>query len=208
MDRSRWTSLAWWLRIGAGGAKLSAGILLAIAQNTLTSRGLDTSLWAKASAGLITGPIGFYLTTAGYFQIIENLGGLSGVAVPVSFNSPIGRVNLSEWWANWNMSVTSLFRDYLFFNRWGMKTYNPFVNSIILFTLVGLWHAGNWYWFLWGLLHGLLFASFLAWRRYVPREFLLPLRGTNASRTFAAALTYGSVCAAWYLPSKFIQRFS
>src|SRR5207247_90603 len=104
------------------------------------------------------------------------------------------------------MSVTAVFRDYLYYNRWGRKTYNVYFNTIVLFLLVGLWHAANSYWLLWGLLHGLLFCAFLIWTRYGKPSMRLPLQGTVISRMSSIALTYVAVCACWYLPSKILQK--
>ena len=104
------------------------------------------------------------------------------------------------------MTATRVFRDYLFFNRWGQRTYNVYFNTILLFTLVGLWHAANGYWILWGFLHGLLFVSYLLWRKFGDRFGNVPLRGTTVSKTAARLLTYFSVCMCWYLPSKILQK--
>ena len=113
---------------------------------------------------------------------------------------------MSAFWMNWNMTATFVFRDYLFYNRWGRGTYNIYVNTILLFTLVGLWHEANAYWILWGFLHGLLFCCFLLWRKYNQRLGHDPLRGTPLSRTAGRALTYFCVCILWYLPSKILQK--
>ena len=115
---------------------------------------------------LFTGPVGFYLSTASYFHLMEVLGRPAGFKLPPSFNYPLGRENISAFWMNWNMTATFLFRDYLFYNRWGRRTYNIYFNTVLLFTLVGLWHAANAYWILWGFLHGLSFCVFLLWRKY------------------------------------------
>ena len=156
---------------------------------------------------LVTGPLGFYLTYAGFFHLMQVLAVPAGFALPDSFRWPIGRQNVSEFWANWNMTATRVFRDYLFYNRWGGRRHHVFVNVMILFALVGLWHAANAYWLLWGLLHGALFCTYLFWRRYNTRLAFIPLRGTRAARVAAAVLTYVCVCACWYVPSKILQRF-
>jgi D-alanyl-lipoteichoic acid acyltransferase DltB (MBOAT superfamily) len=74
--------------------------------------------------------------------------------------------------------------------------------------MVGLWHAANAYWILWGFLHGLVFCSFLLWRNFKARLGHLPLRGTRISQIAARSFTYFWVCACWYLPSKIIQKLA
>jgi D-alanyl-lipoteichoic acid acyltransferase DltB (MBOAT superfamily) len=149
---------------------------------------------------LLVAPWSFYLTFAGFFQMIQSLGRVAGVPVPDSFNRAFGRENIAAFWANWNMTATRVFRDYLFYARWGSSRHHAFLNTLILFTLVGLWHDTHPYWILWGFLHGILFCAYMLWRRIAPRP-----RGTWAGLLVARAITYVSVCACWYLPSKILQ---
>jgi len=207
-DRAVLRSSAWWLGLGAGACKLIAGSGLAVFSAMTARYWAAHPSWPKALGTLITGPWSFYLTYAGYFQLMESLGRSCGFPLPPSFNVPFGRENISAFWANWNMSATNVFRDYLFFNRWGFSAYNAYLNTMIVFVLVGLWHAANAYWLLWGFLHGLLFCTFMVWRRYAKPFIRLPLQGTMISRAGAAALTYVCVCACWYVPLKILQRIT
>jgi D-alanyl-lipoteichoic acid acyltransferase DltB (MBOAT superfamily) len=104
------------------------------------------------------------------------------------------------------MTATRVFRDYLFYNRWGRGTYNIFLNTLLLFTAMGLWHGANVYWVSFGVLHGLAFCGFLVWRRYRGVLEALPLRGTAGADIAARVLTYVTVCACWYLPTKIAAR--
>jgi len=207
-DRRIWKSAACWIEILAGATKLIAGLLLAAAQPMLSTASGPGHIWSKAAIALITGPFGFYFTYAGYYQLMEVLGRPCGFKLPMSFNYPIGRENISAFWANWNMTATNVFRDYLFYNRWGLRTYHMYFNVMVLFGLVGLWHAANAYWVLWGLLHGILFCGFLLWRKYGSRFQHVPLRGTPVSQAAARLFTYLCVCACWYLPSKILQKLA
>src|SRR5262249_10317420 len=130
----------------------------------------------------------------------------AGFTLQPSFNSPVGRENISAFWMNWNMTATFAFRDLLFYNRWGRQTYNIYLNTIVLFTLVGLWHAANAYWILWGLLHGCFFCTFLLWRKLRSRFTDIPFAGSSISNVGARLFTYACVCMAWYLPSKILQK--
>jgi D-alanyl-lipoteichoic acid acyltransferase DltB (MBOAT superfamily) len=206
-DRQLWKSGGWWRAAAAASATLLAGIAMGFAPATLSAHWPNTHHLLKNAVGtFVTGPFGFYLETAGYFGLMEVLARPSGFKLPPSFNHPLGRENISSFWMNWNMTATFVFRDYLFFNRWGRRTYNVYFNTLLLFTLVGFWHAANSYWILWGFLHGLLFCTFMLWRKYRPRMGNLPLQGTPTARIAAAALTYFVVCMCWYLPSKIIQK--
>jgi D-alanyl-lipoteichoic acid acyltransferase DltB (MBOAT superfamily) len=206
VNRSLWKSSNWWLELVAGAAKLLAGMLLPAEHDVVFHRWPQAHLLRKGVSIFFTAPFSFYLTTAGYFTLMEVLARPAGFKVPSSFNFPIGRQNISEFWMNWNTTVTRVFRDYLFYNRWGLQGYNMYLNVVVLFTLVGLWHAANAYWILWGFMHGLLFCGFLFWRKYGSRLGQIPLRGTPAARATASILTYVSVCLCWYLPSKILQK--
>lgn len=203
-----WFSSKWWLTLVIGLTKLATGTMLGVVQAVITTTEPASTLWTKAAVALITGPIGFYLTYAGFYQIVEALGRPCGYALPESYNFPIARQNIADFWANWNMTATSVFRDYLFYNRWGFKSYNMYVNSVIVFVIVGLWHDANVYWLLWGACHGVLFCTFLAWRKYLKPAVHLPLQGTAYARGVATALTYISVCACWYIPTKIVKQLS
>jgi D-alanyl-lipoteichoic acid acyltransferase DltB (MBOAT superfamily) len=208
IDRSLFKSRGWWLELGAGVFKLACGIGLVAAQQWVSEPARHAAFIGKAMNVFITGPISFYLTTAGYYQVMEVFGRPCGFKLPMSFSSPIGRENISAFWMNWNMSATFVFRDYLFYNRWGRQSYNVYFNTIVLFLLMGLWHAPNAYWILFGLLHGALFCVFLLWRKYHGSIGFLPLRGSPIARAGARVLTYVCVCACWYLPSKILQQFA
>jgi hypothetical protein len=199
-DRARLLSRAWWLALGAGGVKMTAGAALAALPPLAGADVPHARLVNGLATALVVGPWSFYLTFAGFFQMIEALGRLAGVTVPESFNRAFGRENIAAFWANWNMTATRVFRDYLFYARWGSSRHRPFVNTLVLFTLVGLWHDVHPYWILWGFLHGLLFCAYMVWRRIGPAP-----RGTRAGRIAAGAFTYVCVCACWYLPSKILQ---
>ncbi len=96
------------------------------------------------------------------------------------------------------MTATAVFREYFFYNRWGRRSFNPYLNAVIVFLAVGLWHGSNLYWISFGLIHGIYFCSYL---------WLRPHLGRFRSRVLkpaGAALTYVCVCMAWYLPSKIV----
>ena len=61
------------------------------------------------------------------------------------------------------MSLTSWFTEYLYIplggNRRGVG--RTILNTIIVFTLCGLWHGASWNFVLWGFINGLLFIPLL-----------------------------------------------
>lgn len=150
-------------------------------------------------------PWGFYLLSAGFLSMMEAFAVFWGFALPESFNRPFGRKNLADFWSNWNMSATSLFRDYIFFQRWGFKRPNFYANSFIVFVLVGAWHRADAYWVMWGAYHGVGYGVYLWWKQH-KKAFARPWMRLEGKRydVAAAALTYVFVCVGWALPPKIL----
>ncbi len=203
---STWRTFAWWRELMLGAGKLAAGVAIAALPGVIGARWPHARALRGIVVVLISGPLSFYLTFAGYYHMMQVLARPLGLTLPESFNWPLGRENISAFWANWNMTATRVFRDYLFYNRWGLRRYNVYVNTLVVFGLVGLWHGANPYWVSWGLLHGVMFCAFLAWRRW---KLAHHGHGAQAPGTLADLLartaTYVCMCAAWYLPSKILR---
>ncbi len=186
LDRRWCTEVAFWLMI------LGLGMVAELASLWLN----NVPRWGRAAITFSTGPWSVYLISAGSSWLILKAGILGGLTLPVSMNRPFRSTNISDFWARWNISATNAFRDTLFYNRWGMRVANPYLNTMILFLTVGLWHSVNGYWALWGLMHGIGFCVFIAWKR---------MRGPGAApmpRPVGWALTYLFVCSCWVAPSK------
>ena len=75
-----------------------------------------------------------------------------------NFNQPYLSKNISSFWANWHISLSGWFRDYLYIPLGGNRKGNlrRKLNVFIVFILSGLWHGANRTFLLWGLLHGIL----------------------------------------------------
>jgi hypothetical protein len=187
---------AFWLRLGSGFGRIALGLLLGIAFEHVRA---DLSRWPRALVGMNVGPWAFYLVTSGYCVVMEQLAVTWGITLPGSFDKPFGRPDLSAFWATWNATATRVFRDYLFYNRWGFRRSNLYLNGVIVFVACGLWHEMNAYWLLWGLTHGIGFAVTLGWKRLVRTRPSLTL-----PRPVASALTYAFVIGAWVLPPRII----
>ncbi|WP_321417443.1 MBOAT family O-acyltransferase [uncultured Desulfobacter sp.] len=97
-----------------------------------------------------------------YSDIAIGLGKLFGLELPINFKYPYTSKNPSEFWRKWHISLSTWFRDYLYFplggNR-GTKTLR-LRNVIIVMLLVGLWHGANWTFIAWGALHGLYLSIY------------------------------------------------
>ncbi len=67
----------------------------------------------------------------------------------------------TNYWRGWHISLTTWFRDYVFFpmsakvkHKWRM-----FANLLFIYLLIGLWHGASWGFVIWGLLNGVLVVA-------------------------------------------------
>jgi D-alanyl-lipoteichoic acid acyltransferase DltB (MBOAT superfamily) len=164
----------------------------------------NMSLAESLYKAFLVGPWLFYGLNAGAANLLRTTGRLWQVELPEGYNKAYGRVNISDFWAHFNMTVTALVRDMVFYNRWGMKKMNPYFNVVVVFVLIGLWHKSDLHYLSWGLINGLGFAMYLWWRSNshltgVSERLGIPQR---VSRIALAALTYVFVCSTDFMASK------
>jgi D-alanyl-lipoteichoic acid acyltransferase DltB (MBOAT superfamily) len=154
-------------------------------------------------------PWSFYLWAAGFSSLMSATSAAWGLSIPESFVRPFTRRNLAEFWANWNITATEVFRDYLFYARWGRKGRpNLYLNACVIFVLVGAWHDTGPFYLLWGVYHALGYVVFMWYR--ANKASLAPLwpRVPERVATLASvAATYVFVCLSWTLPLFAIEAF-
>lgn len=180
-------------------AQISLAILLTRAQPYVEQWHSVYPKTVTLLSGLTFLPLGFYLGAAGYFHAMEVLGGVAGFRLPPSFRNPLMKRNISEFWSSWNMSATSVFRDYMYYNRWGLQTHHQYLNLTMLFLAVGLWHGSNPYWIIWGGLHAIGFCAF-TWFNRRPSSLRTWFAESPVGRPTATIITYVFVCSCWILP--------
>ncbi len=138
------------------------------------------------------------------FQIYGDFSGYSDIAIGTSrlfgfdlmknFAYPYFSRDIAEFWRRWNISLSTWFRDYLYFPLGGSRggTWMKVRNTFIIFIVSGFWHGANWTFIVWGALNAIYFLPLLllkrnrintdtvAQNRYLPtmREFF------NMSLTF------------------------
>ena len=99
-----------------------------------------------------------YFDFSGYSHMSIGLAQAFGLHVPENFQAPYFAVSLTDFWKRWHISLTSWFREYLYFPLGGsrkgkMRTY---LNILIVFSVSGLWHGAGLHYVLWGLINGAL----------------------------------------------------
>ncbi|WP_333797325.1 MBOAT family O-acyltransferase [Rheinheimera sp.] len=95
-----------------------------------------------------------YMDLSAYTDIARGLAQLLGFRLPENFNQPYKADSVSNFWQRWHMSMSGFFRDYLYFSLGGSQYGYVYLNLMITFVLIGLWHGAGWNFILYGFLHG------------------------------------------------------
>ena len=102
-----------------------------------------------------------YYDFSGYSDMAIGLAKIFGFNILENFNYPYAAKSVTDFWKRWHISLTNLFRDYVYIplggNRKGKK--RTMFNRITVFFLTGLWHGAAWHFIAWGLLHGLTMVA-------------------------------------------------
>lgn len=95
---------------------------------------------------------------AGYSLIAIGIGRTFGITLPENFKAPYLSKSINEFWKRWHISLTSWFRDYLYFPLGGNQKgeIRTYVNVLTVFVVSGIWHGAGLTYIVWGLLHGIL----------------------------------------------------
>jgi len=108
--------------------------------------------------------IQIYADFSGYSDMAIGVAKTLGFEVAKNFRYPYFSRNIAEFWRKWHMSLTSWLTDYMYIplggNRCSKK--RQFFNTMVVFTVCGLWHGANWTFVLWGVYNGLLFLPMVA----------------------------------------------
>lgn len=94
---------------------------------------------------------------AGYTYIAIGTSAMMGITICDNFRAPYLACGIKEFWDSWHISLSTWFRDYLYFPLGGSKkgVVRKYINIFIVFLVSGLWHGASWHYVVWGCLHGL-----------------------------------------------------
>jgi alginate O-acetyltransferase complex protein AlgI len=147
------------------------------------------------------------------FQIYGDFSGYSDIAVGVArlfgfelmrnFAFPYFSRDVAEFWRRWHISLSTWFRDYVYFPLGGSQgsRWETIRNTFIVFLVSGFWHGANWTFLAWGALHAIFFLPLLLSRSNranldtVAAGRLLP----TLREAIAMLVTFLSVVLSWIL---------
>ncbi len=146
------------------GKKVILSNQLAVVADIAFKDGAPSSV-AFAWLGAFCYILQLYYDFGGYSDMAIGLGRMFGFHFLENFNYPYISTSVSEFWRRWHISLTTWFRDYVYFPLGGSrmdKQWKVVRNLFVVWLLTGIWHGANWTYMVWGLLNYLL----LMWEKY------------------------------------------
>ena len=98
-----------------------------------------------------------YCDFSGYTDIAIGCARIMGIRLMQNFNHPYTATTIKEFWSRWHISLSTWFKDYLYFPLGGSRCSKPrhLMNLFIVFLVSGLWHGAAWTYVIWGAIHGI-----------------------------------------------------
>lgn len=141
-----------------------------------------------------------YCDFSSYSDIAIGSAKMFGITFKTNFCRPYFAKSIQEFWRRWHISLSSWFRDYLYFPLGGSRN-SIYRNTIIVFLISGLWHGANWNFLLWGLIHGIIvcFSIFIKPLKEKVLDILLIESQNRIYNLFSIFFTFILVNITWIL---------
>lgn len=129
-------------------------------QPLLSRAGISSAGTLDLWIALFAYSIKIYADFSGYSDIAIGSARLFGIVIPENFLLPYFKQNITLFWRNWHISLTSWLMDYVYIPLGGSRKglFMTCVNIVLTFLVSGLWHGAAWHFVAWGLYHGILLA--------------------------------------------------
>ncbi len=144
--------------LGVGKKVLLANTAGALVDSLLAQGDGLTALGAVLVAVFYTFQI--YFDFSGYSDMAIGLGHIFGFDFPENFRYPYEADSITEFWRRWHITLSSFFREYVYYPLGGSKRGKPrqIFNLFVVWTLTGIWHGAGWNFVLWGVYFFVLLA--------------------------------------------------
>jgi len=165
---------------------------------------------AQLWLGMTAWGIQLYTNFSGGIDIAEGISECFGIKLAENFKRPYFATDLTDYWNRWHISLSDWLKDYVFYpmalskrfarfskflkkkcGKFIAKTVPVSILSLILFTLVGIWHGANWGEILFGVFNGVIIMIstlceplFVKIRKPLKMDSLVVWRIFRSLRTF------------------------
>lgn len=138
---------------------------------------------------------------AGYSFIAIGSAKILGFNLMENFRRPYFARSVQEFWRRWHISLSTWFRDYIYFPLGGsrVKVSKMYFNLMIVFIVSGIWHGAAWTFIIWGFLHGsyLVFEHATASIRKKSKDLVFISKFPKLSDLISIFLTFHLVLLGW-----------
>lgn len=158
-----------------------------------------------SGSALVLGALFFtfqiYGDFSGYSDIALGVARLFGFELLKNFSFPYFSRDIAEFWRRWHISLSSWFRDYLYYPLGGSRgsTWMRVRNTFIIFLVSGFWHGANWTFIIWGGLNALFIMPSIIFKtnrnnlEIVAKGHIFP----NAKEVLQMVTTFALTVIAW-----------
>jgi D-alanyl-lipoteichoic acid acyltransferase DltB (MBOAT superfamily) len=166
--------------------------------------GIFSDYGSRSGSTLLLGAVLFavqiYADFSGYSNIAIGIGKLLGFNLIRNFDYPYFSRDITQFWKKWHISLTSWFRDYVFFPlsvyfAWRIRSvkilfirkdhFIYIITSLAVWFLTGLWHGAGDTFIVWGMFHGMLLIAYHLWAK--PRRKMFTKLKISSENPFLIA---------------------
>jgi alginate O-acetyltransferase complex protein AlgI len=157
-----------WVKFTQGFSRFSIGLFkkvwiadtLAIYADNVFSMG-SVMPWDYAWLGIVCYTFQIFFDFAAYSDMAIGLFSMMGFTINENFNMPYISKSMTEFWKRWHISLTSWFREYLYFPLGGSRKgiFRTYLNQWIVFLVSGFWHGASLNFIFWGAYHGTIICA-------------------------------------------------
>ncbi|MEP7108475.1 MAG: MBOAT family O-acyltransferase [Ferruginibacter sp.] len=112
-----------------------------------------------------------YCDFSGYSEIAIGAAKVMGFDLMTNFKRPIFAKSTGEFWKRWHISLSTWFKDYLYFPLGGSRVsvFRIYINLMVVFLISGLWHGANWTYIIWGGINGFYLVFAMMTKKYADK---------------------------------------
>ncbi len=134
-------------------AKVADGLFNPLAPNTSAATEISQLGVIGSWVVMLAYTLHIYFDFSGYSDMAIGMGKMMGFKFLENFNYPYISKSITEFWRRWHISMSTFFRDYVYFPLGGSRcsTLKWIRNIAVVWFLTGLWHGAEWNFVVWGL---------------------------------------------------------
>ncbi len=122
---------------------------------------IQAILQSQQAPALILATVAFgwqiYFDFSGYTDMARGIAEMMGFRLMLNFNNPYAATGLGDFWNRWHISLSTWFKDYVYFPLGGSRgtLWETYRNMFLTMVISGIWHGADWGFIIWGALHAI-----------------------------------------------------